>query len=50
MNMYHVTCDKNKKIVKVNVENISEKIEAAFYIYIEDTFLQYFNQNFQDRV
>ena len=50
MNMYHVTCDKNKKNKKANVENISEKIETAFNISIEDEFLQYFNQDFQDWV
>ena len=48
MNMYHVTCDKNKKIVKANVENISQKIEAAFNISMEDKFLQYFDQDFED--
>ena len=50
MNMYHVTCDENKKIVKANVENIGEKIEAAFNISMEDKFLQYFNQDFEDWV
>ena len=38
MNMYHVTCDKTKKIVKANVDNISEKI-ADFNISIENKFL-----------
>ena len=50
MNMYHVTCDKNKKIVKANVDNISKKIEADFNISIEDKFLKYFNENFYDWV
>ena len=50
MNMYHVTCDKNKKILKANVENISQKIEAAFNISMEDKFLQYFYQDFEDWV
>ena len=40
MNIYHVTCDKNKKIVKANIENICEKIEAAFYICIEKNFFR----------
>ena len=50
MNMYHVTCDQNKKIVKVNVDNISKKIEADFNISIKDKFLNYFNENFHDWV
>ena len=48
MTMYHVTCDKNKKIVKANVDNISKKIEADFNISIEDKFLKYFNEDFHD--
>ena len=50
MNLYHVTCDTNKKIIKANVENISQKIEAAFNISMEDKFFQYFNHNFEDLV
>ena len=50
MNTYHVTCGKNKKIVEATVENITEKIEAAFNISMEDKFLQYFNEDFQEWV
>ena len=50
MNVYHVTFNKSKKIVKADAQFVHKKVEAAFNISMEDKLLQYFDQDFEDWV